>query len=224
MLQIKKFIVLSFLATFSLISCQNTPKDQTSKKAPTPDTINVVPVSLEGAVTYTVTKGTVNWTGKKSIGDFHKGTINVEKGELLVNKNSLINGKFTLDMNSLAVTDIEDAGERRDQESHLKDADFFEAGKYPKAVFVITEVLPSNNPAFNWLIVGNLTLKGKTNPVNIPVKMTIEGEKLQAESPTFPINRTQWGVNFHSGILGTTKDKLIDDNVLLTLTLQAAKQ
>ena len=163
----------------------------------------------------------VTWEGKKFVGDGHKGTITVEKGTLSVNQNKLIQGTITLDMTSIAVSDIEDAGERRDLESHLKDADFFEADKYPKAEFVIREVLPSNAPAYNWLIVGDLTMKGKTNAVNIPVKMTLEGNKLRAESTVFPITRTQWGVNFRSGLLGTPKDKLIDDVVLLRLTLEA---
>jgi polyisoprenoid-binding protein YceI len=218
-----RFSSACFLATMFLFSCKNEPKSQAVDQPPKPDTIVVAPVSKTGASTFAVTAGTINWAGKKSIGGGHNGTINVEKGELLVNQNTIIDGTFSLDMNSIAVSDIKDAGERRDLESHLKDNDFFETEKFPKAEFVITEVLPSNNPAFNWLIVGNLTMKGKTNPVNIPVKLTFDGDNLKAESPSFPINRTQWGVNFHSGILGTTKDKLIDDNVLLSLTLQAKK-
>jgi polyisoprenoid-binding protein YceI len=224
MLQPAQLFFACFLAFISFSSCKNDPKNQVGNQAPKRDTIQVVAVPKEGAATFIITAGTVNWVGKKSVGDLHQGTINVEKGELLVNQNSLINGTITLDMNSLAVTDIKDAGERRDLESHLKDADFFEADKYPKAVFSITEVLPSNNPAFNWLIAGELTMKGKSNPVNIPVKMTIAGDKLRAESPNFVINRTQWGVNFRSGILGTVKDKMIDDNVMLTLILEAKKR
>lgn len=54
--------------------------------------------------------------------------------------------------------------------------------------------------------------------------MEVNGDKLVANSPTFPINRTQWDVNFRSGILGTAKDKLIDDNILLSLELEARKK
>ncbi len=223
MLPIAKFLCYISFAILLFHSCKNDPKNQTAVPAANTDTIHLKPVSNEGAVSYLVTEGIVNWSGKKSIGDAHQGTITVEKGTLSVNNNQLIGGKIILDMNSLSVTDIQDVGERRDLESHLKDSDFFEADKYPKAEFVILQVIPSNTPAFNWLVVGELTMKGKTNAVNIPVKMTIDGDKLRAESPTFPINRTQWGVNFRSGILGTTKDKLIDDNVLLSLILQAKK-
>ncbi len=213
----------SFLALLVFFSCKNDPKVAAADTAAKPDTIQEVAVPTAGAATFLVTEGTINWEGKKAMGDGHNGTINVEKGELLVNQGRLISGKVTIDMHSISVSDIKDAGERRDLESHLRDSDFFEAEKFPKAEFVIQQVLPSNNPAFNWLIVGELTMKGKTKPVNIPVTLHIEGDKLKAESPTFPINRTEWGVNFQSGILGTAKNKLINDNVMLSLTLEAKK-
>jgi len=223
MLHTARISVASLLAFLFFFSCKNDPKNQSTNSTVQLDTIQEVAVSKEGAATFFVTEGTINWAGKKSIGDGHNGTINVEKGELLVNQNQLINGKIILDMHSITVSDIKDAGERRDLESHLRDSDFFEADKFPKAEFVISQVLPSTNPAYNWLIVGDLTMKGKTKPVNIPVTMSIEGDKLKAQSVTFPINRTEWGVNFHSGILGTAKDKLINDNVMLSLTLEAKK-
>lgn len=223
MLQIARFSFACFLASFFLVSCKNDPKTPAATQQAKRDTIVMAPVSKEGAVNFIVTEGTVNWAGKKSIGTGHEGTINVEKGTLLVNNKTIISGSFTLDMNSIAVSDVQDVGERRDLESHLKDSDFFEADKFPKAEFVIKEVLPGSEPAFNALIVGNLTMKGKTNSVNIPVQLTVEGDELKAQSVTFPINRTQWGVNFRSGILGTTRDKLIDDNVLLTIMLKAKK-
>ena len=181
------------------------------------------PVSREGAAVYQVTKGTVNWTGKKALGSAHEGVILVETGTLTVNQGQLIDGQLTLNMHSIAVTDIQDAGERRDLESHLKDADFFEVEKHPKAELKFKEVLPSNTPNFNAVLVASLTMKGKTNPVNIPVQLTFDGDKLTAVSPTFSINRTQWGVNFRSSLLNTAKDKLIEDNVLLSVTLEAKK-
>ncbi len=192
---------------------------------PKPDTIRVAAVPTEGAATFAVTEGKVNWSGTHTIAkDGHQGTITVESGELLVNQGQLMRGKVVLDMNSLSVTDIKDPGERRDLESHLKDADFFEVNKFPKAEFAFEEVLPSTMPNFNWVLHGNLTMKGKSVPVNIPLKVSIEENVLRAESPTFPINRTQWGVNFHSGMLGTAKDKMIDDMVPLSLKIVAKKK
>ncbi len=220
----KKTLLLS-LSLFSLLCCKNDPKTEAAQAAPKIDTILVNPVPTEGAATFKVTEGMVEWSGTKTMKKTgHQGTITIESGELMVNQGQLISGKVTLDMNSISVTDIKDPGERRDLESHLKDSDFFEVIKFPKAEFVFSEVLPSTMPNFNWVLSGNLTMKGKTAPVNIPVKVSIEGNELRAESPAFPINRTQWGVNFRSGMLGTVKDKMIDDMVPLSLKIVAKKK
>ena len=217
--------ILLSLALFAFLSCKNDPKTDAAQAAPKLDTIRVAPVSAEGAATFAVTEGTVNWSGTHTVDKSgHEGTITVASGMLMVNQGQIISGKVTLDMNSIGVTDIKDPGERKDLESHLKDSDFFETNKFPTAEFVIDEVLPGNQPNFNWVLSGKLTMKGKTAPVNIPVKVSIEGDVLRAESPAFPINRTTWGVNFHSGILGTVKDKMIDDMVPISLKLVAKRK
>ncbi len=221
---LKQTLLLAF-SLFAFLSCQNDSKTASAQTTPIVETVRVAPVTTEGATTFMVTDGTVNWSGTHTIKkDGHQGTITVGSGELLVNQGQLRSGKVTLDMNSISVTDIKDPGERRDLESHLKDHDFFEVNKFPEAEFVFDEVLPSTMPNFNWVLSGNLTMKGKTHPVNIPVKVSIEGNMLRAESPAFPINRTQWGVNFNSGILGTAKDKMIDDMVPLMLKIVARKK
>ncbi|MFN0173261.1 MAG: YceI family protein [Saprospiraceae bacterium] len=220
----KNTLLLAF-ALFSLLYCKNEPKTEAAQVAPQIDTLRINPVPTEGAATFRVVEGIVEWSGTKTIKKTsHQGTITIESGELLVNKGQLLSGKVTLDMNSISVTDIKDPGERRDLESHLKDADFFEVNKFPKAEFVFTEVLPSTMPNFNWVLSGSLTMKGKTAPVNIPVKVSIEGDVLRAETPAFPINRTQWGLNFRSGVLGTVKDKMIDDMVPLSLKIVAKRK
>jgi polyisoprenoid-binding protein YceI len=223
---IHNLLFWSVTTTVLCFACQNDPKT-TVQEPVTPQTTTTQlppPVSAEGAATFSVTEGLVNWAGKKAINGQHFGTIKVSGGELMVKDGQLLSGKVTLDMTSVAVLDLKDPNEKSDLESHLKDTDFFEVGKYPKGEFSFDEVLPSTIPAFNHVIAGTLKLKNKKAQVNIPVKMTINGDELTAESATFIINRTQWGINFHSGILGTAKDKLIEDNVPVSLTLKAVKQ
>ena len=221
-----KLITITFWGSTVLFSCDNDPKtgeETHAKPVSKPDTIRLAPVSSEGAATYSVTEGVVNWLGKRTVGNRHTGTINVSGGELKVNEGRLLSGKITIDMGSVAVNNMKDPGAKSDLESHLKDSDFFEVKKYPAGEFVFNEVLPSNMPDFNWVISGKLTLKGKTESVNIPVKMTIKGNELNAESANFVINRTKWGINFQSGLLGTVKDKIIEDIVPLSLKITARK-
>lgn len=224
MKQILQMLSPVLFAGFVLSGCQNTPVAKADPNAASiPDTIRTTPVPTEGAVPFRVTEGTVYWQAKKAIGQSHDGTISVAKGELMVNQNRLLSGSITLDMPTIAVTNLNDAGERSDLESHLKDKDFFDVAQFPEATFTITEVLPSNLPAFNWVVRGDLNIKGATNSVNIPVNMTIQGDQLKAESATFLINRTRWGLNFRSGTLGTAKDKIIEDAVMLSLKIKAKR-
>jgi polyisoprenoid-binding protein YceI len=212
------------LAATLLFSCKNEPKvDVAATSGPKVDTIKVGPKpSMEGARTYAVTEGVIYWAGEKAMGNSrHNGTINVKSGEFQVNQGQVLAGKVIFDMKSIAVQDLKDPGEKSDLESHLKDNDFFETNKFPEGTFVVEDVLPSNTPEFNAVISGSLTLKGKSNSINIPVKLTINGDDLSAESPTFMINRTKWGINFNSTVLNTAKDKLIADNIPMQLSIKA---
>ena len=226
MQRVSKLITPVFFSIFVLFSCEDDSKparDVQVTPVSKPDTVRLQPVPTEGASTFIVTEGVVNWLGKRTVGNRHTGTVKVAGGELKVNQGRLLSGKITLDMSSVAVNNMKDPGAKADLESHLKDADFFEVKKYPTGEFIFNEVLPSNTPDFNWVISGKLTLKGKTEPVNIPVKMTITDDELNAQSANFVINRTKWGINFQSGLLGTVKDKIIEDIVPLSLTITAKK-
>lgn len=218
-------IIFLYVAIIAIASCKNDPSVQvTQSTLARVDTIQTAAVDKDAMAKYVVTSGTVVWLGTKSVGGTHEGTISVASGELIVRQGELVSGSIVLDMHSLAVTSIKDGGEKRDLESHLKDVDFFEVNKFPKAVFTFNEVLPSNTPDFNEVIAGQLTMKGKTGNVNVPVQLRISGNDLTAQSPSFSINRTTWGITFRSGIIGTVKDKLIEDTVLLSLKLSAQKQ
>lgn len=220
-----KQVSLVTLILFSLFSCQDEPKNTAeTPPPPRPDTIRMKPAPADEGVVYNITEGVISWLGKRTIGNLHTGTIKVQDGELTVSRGQLIGGVINIDMTSVSVNNLKDAGAKSDLESHLKDSDFFEVKKYPKGVFRIDEVLPSNLPEFNWVVSGELTLKGKTNRVNIPVKMTITDKELTAQSANFVINRTQWGINFQSGLLGTVKNKIIEDIVPLSLTVTAKRK
>ncbi|MCC6413630.1 MAG: YceI family protein [Saprospiraceae bacterium] len=204
-------------------SCKNDSQNSQENTLSTPDTLRTEPVSTKGASTYSITEGIVYWAAKKAVGEPHNGTIMLGEGSLLANNGQLIKGNGLINMASIAVVNMKDNGEKTELENHLKSADFFDVKSFPEGAFKFNDVLPSNNPAFNAVISGELTLKGKTNPVNIPIKVTFKGDEVDIESQSFLINRTQWGVNFRSGALGTAKDKLIEDVVLLSLRIKAKK-
>ncbi|MFZ1497241.1 MAG: YceI family protein, partial [Saprospiraceae bacterium] len=182
-------------------------------------TVATVPATPVGTA-YTISKGTINWTGAKPTGK-HTGTIAANSGIVYMDKGHFSGGDVAIDMNSLAVTDLKDK-KKADLEGHLKAGDFFETDKFPTAAFKITNCTAiEGNPKATHEVTGNLTLKGITKEVKFPVMVTVADKKLTAKSEEFTINRTDWGVKYASGIIGTAKDKLIDDNVKLMLELEA---
>lgn len=226
MLRVSTSVISIILIAYFVVSCDNDTEFEVEKQlppAPAPDTVRTQPVSTKESVSYVLTEGVVNWLGKRTIGNLHTGTIKVKSGELKVSQGRLVSGNIFLDMGTISVNNMKDPGAKADLEAHLKDSDFFKVKDYPTGEFRFEEVLPSNMPDFNWVVSGELTLKGKTNHVNIPVKMTITETELNAQSASFVINRTQWGIIFQSGLFGTAKDKIIEDIVPLSLTLKAKR-
>lgn len=212
------------MAITAFVSCKSEPKTAEAEKPAAPAKTQMAPTpSAEGAAVYNITEGTVYWTGRKSVKGQHSGKFNVKAGSIVVKEGRILSGKIQVDMTSLEIMDQLDETQKGQLMSHLKSDDFFGINRYPMAEFTIQEQLPSNTPDFNNVIAGSLTLKDKSNPVNIPVKLKLDENELSAESATFIINRTKWGINFGSGIIGTVKDKMIDDNVSLGISVKAKK-
>ena len=59
-------------------------------------------------------------------------------------------------------------------DKHIQGADFFHTAKYPKATFVSTKVLKAGSDVFK--VTGNLTIKGKTKPVTLDLKLNADKE------------------------------------------------
>lgn len=62
---------------------------------------------------------------------------------------------------------------------HLRAKDFFHSTKYPKATFVSTKVKKVSGNIFK--VTGNLTIKGKTKPVNLDLKLVADKEHPMAK-------------------------------------------
>ena len=62
---------------------------------------------------------TVHWLGEKVTGS-HDGFISIKKGAIEVQENQIIAGEFTIDMNTITCTDIEDDAYNKKFVGHLK--------------------------------------------------------------------------------------------------------
>lgn len=162
-----------------------------------------------------VVSSDVHWWGykvAKTAASSHEGTVKVQSGDIVLKGNSIAIGTFVLDMTSINTTDL--SGERQEKlNSHLKNNDFFEVEKYPTAVYTITSVKKSNNKDFPFMINGNLTVKGKTNMVSFPAKITNNKGTITIESDKFSWDRQKFDVTYKSAM----QDVIIKDDVDMTI-------
>ena len=100
---------------------------------------------------------------------------------------------------------------------HLKTADFFDVAKFPQATFSSTEIRPGGASGTSHTITGNLTLHGVTKSVTFPANINVTPDAANVDA-NFSINRKDFGINYAGA-----QDNLIRDDVVLKLTIRAAK-
>jgi len=212
------YLIPVFALVLAITACSKAPE---GKKAAVTEAKGMAAKATKGATTYNVKNSTITWTGSKP-GGKHMGKFNVSNGTIKVNNGNIEAGNFTIDMTSNQVTDLK-AGEGKEKlEGHLGAGDFFEVAKYPTGTFTITGVKPvSGNSAVTHDITGDLKLKDKTHSITFGANVNVGPNAMSAVTPSFTINRTNWGINYGSGIINTAKDKIINDDVAIVINLNA---
>ncbi|GAA4975578.1 YceI family protein [Algibacter aquimarinus] len=157
-------------------------------------------------------KSEVVWKGYKVTGS-HEGTIDIKSGSLVFERDKLTGGEFVIDMTTISSTDLE--GEYKGKlDGHLKSDDFFGVVNHPTAKLVFKSVTVSGKNAYD--VVGDLTIKNKTNPVNF--KISIYGNKATA---SLKVDRTKYDVRYgSSSFFDGLKDKAIYDEFDLISDLE----
>lgn len=147
----------------------------------------------------------VEWVGYKTAGA-HNGTIGIKEGTLLFEEDQIIGGEFTIDMSSIEVLDTQN----KKLLKHLVSDDFFDVEKFSTAKFSISE---SSMEAGKTILKGQLTIKGITQEIQIPVSVTkSEKGRMILESETFKIDRTKFNITYKSKtVFNNLKDKFIHD-------------
>ena len=209
------------LLLIGMFACNNAPKGEQAQTGEAQQENNT---STDNANTYKVNtnNSVISWTGSKPTGK-HTGTLKLSSGELNASGNGLA-GTMVIDMNSLTDVDLESGKGKEKLEGHLKSADFFDVSTYPTATFTITGTqVVTGNPEVTHNVTGNLTIKGITKSITFPANVNVTDNSISAVTPAFTINRTDWDVKYGSGIIGTVADKIIHDDVSLSLSIAAAK-
>lgn len=225
----KKQIFLAFsFAALLFTACKNSGGETVTEATPVDSTAQApvagaVDPNATGTYTVDTEASTIQWEGSKATGSGHNGTLKIQSGELNLNQGNITGGKVTIDMNSLNAEGL-DADGKGKLEGHLKSPDFFDVAKFPTATFTFGSTTPLTGDASGAsnVVGGELTIKGIAKPIRIPFNYSFSDGKVTVETSQFSIIRTEWDIKFKSGILGTVKDEIINDEIKLKIKLVAA--
>ena len=169
--------------------------------------------------TVSKTESQVRWEASKVTGT-HWGYVPLKHATLDYSGGKIKGGSFDMDMVNLTVEDLTDAKSKGNLTGHLKSDDFFSVEKFNTSSFKITEAKSSNGTDYN--ITGNLTIKGITQKISFPAKVSVAGKKVTATGQ-IKFNRTKFEIKYRSGsYFEDLADKMIYDEVKLDVKLVAA--
>ena len=121
---------------------------------------------------------------------------------------------------TIQTTSIDTSEPRRDQ--HLRSADFFDVANHPTITFKSTSLKANGKDA--WLVTGDLTLRGVTKQVTLPVTLLGEGkdpygnEKMGLET-SLTLNRKDYGLVWNKTL--ETGGMLVGEEVKVQLAIEA---
>ncbi len=125
---------------------------------------------------------------------------------------------------SIDMSSINTGQEQRD--AHVRSADFFDTDKHTHMTFVSTGVRPD---AGDFLLDGDLTLKGVTKPVTFKLEIggigpDAYGGTRAGFSATGEINRSDFGVDFNGPVPGVPGGVVVSDKVSINLEIEGVLQ
>ena len=162
---------------------------------------------------------TVKWKGSK-ISSSHEGTVNILKGNLNIDHGTLVGGQFSIDMQSLATTDMSEEYNKK-LDGHLKNEDFFNVSEFPTASITITNAVKGEGNSYK--VVADLTIKGITRPISFAADVNVNGKNFLATAK-IKIDRTKWNIKYNSGnYFKDLGDKLILDEIEFDIFLLSVK-
>ncbi|MEZ4951452.1 MAG: YceI family protein [Saprospiraceae bacterium] len=220
----KLFFLLFAVGTLSFVACNNETKSAEQETEGAEQTEFPEETGKVAIYNFDRDNSYVTWKASKAVGGSHHGKVLVSDGRVAVEGGNIYGGETTIDMATIAVED-EDASTTENLTGHLKSPDFFDVEKYPFSTFQIVQIQPfDGSEGYNFTLRGDLRVKEVSKPVTIPCSVSITPEKVTIKSPPFTINRTEWGINYNSGILGTVADKIINDDIELTINVVANRR
>lgn len=192
-------IVVGFLSTVSVTNAQNSGEKYQLKTE----------------------QSAIAWEGHKFFGGNHTGSIALQSGELAISEGKIVGGSFIIDMNSIVVTDLQ--GETAVKlADHLKNEDFFDAGNFPTATFVLKKVEYANPTKA--AVLGELTIRGTKQEVAFVADIQAEDDTIHATAKDVRVDRTIHGSKYGSiRFFDNLGRKIVNDVFTITVNITASK-
>jgi polyisoprenoid-binding protein YceI len=153
-----------------------------------------------------------------------RGRFDSFEGQI-VTGTDLLNSSVTA---TIDLTSIDTNNKQRDD--HIRSADFFEVDKYPTMTYRSTGLRRDGD---EYILEGELTLKGVTRPVPLKLEVNGFGPDPFAADPakgaragftaTGEINRTDFGISFNGPIPGSN-GLALGEKVQIVIEIEAALQ
>ncbi|NNC82310.1 MAG: YceI family protein [Flavobacteriales bacterium] len=179
--------------------------------------LSTMSFTTNGASTEGKESATIIWKAEKVTGK-HQGTVNFKNINWNFDSNgTLESADFTVDMTSIAVTDLE--GDMKGKlQGHLSSEDFFHVEEHPEAHFKTTAVKSLGKGAYD--ITGDLTIKGITKPLSFQAQVENDGHMKHATA-TVVIDRSEYDVRYGSNsFFKGLGDKAIYDDFTLEVDIK----
>lgn len=198
-----KFTLIG-LFVLSIFAC-NSPKEDTKDNSSDKITENIKTEKTSHQID--TENSVVHWKGSM-IGVYaHEGDLKFKSGSFTLNNGNIVDGEFTVDMNSMITTDDDALYKMAPREKligHLKAADFFDTENSPFATFKITKI--NGNEIF-----GNLTIKGKTNEEKL-INVKVQNNHLSGK---LTFDRQKYSVTYKN----TMNDMVLSDDIELNIEI-----
>ena len=148
-----------------------------------------------------------------------KGSFSEFSGQLLTDGDDFSTAEISFQINPVSIN----TG-AADRDSHLKSADFFDVGNYPKITFIGSGLKDLGDDMYE--LTGDLVIKGVTKKVVLPVEfgglMTDPSGNVKAGfSIGGKINRKEWGLNWNAAL--EAGGVLLSDEVKIICDVQLVK-
>jgi polyisoprenoid-binding protein YceI len=166
----------------------------------------------------------VLWSGR-NMNSIHRGTLNIKEGRIERAGNDSIKGTITIDMTSIANTDLADSAWNKMLVAHLNSTDFFDTAAYPEAKITVKQskrTTGDGNGVPNFMLTSDLAIKNVTQEIIFPACVGVDEEGVFKAHAHFDFDRTLWNVKYGSAkFFKQLGMHLVDDIISLDLKIIA---